>query len=523
MAGPSLSRGALRGRSGKPPREQVMDRELKALAVVVILGTIMSVFDTTIVNVAIDTLGREFHTNLATIQWVSTAYLLALALVIPLTGWTIERFGAKRMYLISLTLFIIGSALCGLAWSAGSLIFFRVLQGLGGGMILPIGQTILARAAGPQRMGRVMSVVGIPMLLGPVLGPAIGGLIVDNFSWRWIFYVNIPIGLIALAFSARVLKHDATGTAGKLDWTGFILLSPALAGIVYGLSEAGSSGGFGESKVIIGLVLGVVLLVFFIAHALRSRAPLVDLRLFRNRGFSIAGIVGFLLGASIFGAMFLMPLYYQIVRGQDALHAGLLMAPQGLGAMLAMPMAGRITDKVGAYKIVPVGVITVIVGTVVYTQVAADTSYVLLAVALFIRGLGLGMSMMPAMTAAYQTLQPADVPKATTMINILRQVGGSLGTAVLAVILQRSIVSNLSGSGTAAAGDVLGGGATLPVAARAPIADAFGTSFWWAVGLSALCVIPALLLPRVRPGAASAGGTAGPGKTVEPEKVFEPA
>ncbi len=482
-------------------RERVVDREIMGLGVVVVLGTIMSIFDTTIVNVAIETLGRSFHTSISTIQWVTTAYLLALAIVIPLTGWAIEKFGAKRMYLISLVLFLLGSALCGLAWSAGSLIFFRVLQGLGGGMILPIGQTILARAAGPQRIGRVMSIVGIPMLLGPVLGPAIGGLIVDNLSWRWIFYVNLPIGVLALALAARTLKSDPTGTAGKLDVTGLALLSPALAGIVYGLSEAGSDGGFASPRVLIGLIGGAALLVAFVVHALRAAAPLIDLKLFKNRGFSAASITGFVLGGTVFGAMFLMPLYYQVVRGQSALAAGLLMAPQGLGAMIAMPIAGRITDRVGAYKIVPFGVLLTVVGTVVYTQVTVDTSEVLLALALFVRGLGLGCSMMPSMTAAYQNLEPHHVPRATTTINIIRQVGGSFGTAVLAVILQRSIVSHVGAA--AGGGNVLGGTAAIPDVARAQVASAFGTSFWWAVGLSLLTIIPAMMLPRIPSGRVS--------------------
>jgi EmrB/QacA subfamily drug resistance transporter len=479
------------------------------------LGTIMSIFDTTIVNVAIDTLGRAFHAPLSTIQWVSTAYLLALAIVIPLTGWAIERFGAKRMYLISLTLFLVGSALCGLAWSAGSLIVFRVLQGLGGGMILPIGQTILARAAGPQRIGRIMSIVGIPMLLGPVLGPAIGGLLVDSFSWRWIFYVNIPIGVLALVLSARTLKSDPTGEAGKLDITGLGLLSPALALIVYGLSEAGSSGGFGETRVIVGLFGGFALLGAFIWHALRSKAPLIDLRLFANRGFSAAGATSFVLGGTVFGAMFLLPLYYQVVRGQSALSAGLLMAPQGLGAMIAMPIAGRITDRVGAYKIVPIGVLVMIAGTIAYTQVTTTTSETLLAGALFVRGLGLGMSMMPSMSAAYQTLNAPQIPRATTTINILRQVGGSFGTAILAVILQRQIVSQLGK--VAGSGNLIGGTASIPEAARTQVAVAFGNSFWWAVGLSAIGIIPALWLPRVKPRSAPADAE----EAVAPERVPE--
>ncbi len=505
-----------RARARNANREVVVDAELRALAIVVVLGTIMSIFDTTIVNVAIDTLGRTFHAPLSTIQWVSTAYLLALAIVIPLSGWSIERFGAKRMYLISLSLFIGGSALCGLAWSSGSLIAFRALQGFGGGMILPIGQTILARAAGPQRMGRVMSIVGIPMLLGPVLGPAIGGIIIDNFDWRWIFYVNVPIGLLALVLSARTLKSDATGTAGKLDILGLSLLSPALALIVYGLSEAGSSGGFGGTSVVFGLVAGFALLAAFVWHALRAKAPLIDLRLFKNRGFTSASITGFLLSGTVFGAMFLLPLYYQVVRGQSALSAGLLMAPQGIGAMLAMPISGRITDRVGAYRIVPFGVVVVVIGTIAYTQVTPGTSEVLLAGSLFIRGLGLGMSMMPSMSAGYQTLQQAEVPRATTTINIVRQVGASLGTAVLAVILQRQIISSVGAGGHA--GGLLGGATGIPEAARGVVATAFGHSFWWAVGLSVLCIFPALALPRVRPEQAAAKRAEAAGERV-PEPV----
>ena len=166
--------------------------------------------------------------------------------MIPLTGWAVERYGAKTMYMTSLALFIVGSALCGMAWSAGSLIVFRVLQGLGGGMIMPVGQTILARAAGPQRMGRIMTIVGIPMMLGPVLGPMIGGLLVDSLSWRWIFYVNIPIGLLALVLAARRLDNTERVQGGRLDGIGLALLSPGLAFVVYGLSEAGNSGGFSQ-------------------------------------------------------------------------------------------------------------------------------------------------------------------------------------------------------------------------------------------------------------------------------------
>src|ERR1700754_4986234 len=197
-----------------------LDRALLRLASVVVLGTIMSILDTTIVNVAIETLGRELHASLSSIQWVSTGYLLALATVIPRTGWSMERFGGKRMCMLSVTLFLAGCTLCGLAWSTTSLIVFRVLQGFGGGMILPIGQAILAQAAGPQRVGGGMSVVGVPTLLGAVLGPVIGGLIVTHFSWRWIFFVNVPVGVVALVLAARILPGaDVRRARPALDVT----------------------------------------------------------------------------------------------------------------------------------------------------------------------------------------------------------------------------------------------------------------------------------------------------------------
>src|SRR3954447_6924703 len=212
-------------------QDQKLDREVYVVAAVVITGVVMSILDTTIVNVALRTLSRELDASLDTVQWVSTGYLLALATVIPLTGWASERFGAKSVWMWSVALFGLGSILCGLAWSAGSLIFFRVLQGFGGGMIMPVGMSLLTQTAGPQRVGRVMSVIGVPMLLGPILGPVIGGLIVDSVSWRWIFFVNIPIVVLALALAARLLHADAgRADAGRLDWIGLALLSPGLAG-----------------------------------------------------------------------------------------------------------------------------------------------------------------------------------------------------------------------------------------------------------------------------------------------------
>src|SRR4051812_40900881 len=383
-----------------------LDREVYVVASVVVIGVVMSILDTTIVNVALQALSRELHASLDTVQWVSTGYLLALATVIPLTGWASERFGAKSVWMWSVALFGLGSILCGLAWSAGSLIFFRVLQGFGGGMIMPVGMSLLTQTAGPQRVGRVMSVIGVPMLLGPILGPVIGGLIVDNASWRWIFYVNVPVGLVALALAWRILPRAAVaGRGAVLDVRGLLLLSPGLGLLVYGLSQIGMQGSFTDYRVLIGLGSGLLLLALFVVHALRVRERcLIDLRLFRDRAFAAASGTTFIFGVSLFGAMLILPLYYQVVRGESALSAGLLLAPQGVGAAMAMPIAGKLTDRLGAGRIVPFGVIVALLGTGAYTQLEADTPYSLLAIALCVRGAGLGMTMMPAMAAAYQTL-----------------------------------------------------------------------------------------------------------------------
>src|SRR5437016_834705 len=232
-------------------RGEGLSREILVLAGVVILGTIMTVLDLTVVNVAIPTLARDLGASIPAIQWVMTGYMLAFATVIPLTGWAAERFGARRTWIFALLVFLAGSVLAGAAWSLGSLIAFRVLQGLGAGMILPVGQTILAQAAGPERMGRVMSVIGVPMLLAPVFGPVLGGAIVDAASWRWIFYINLPVGALALLAAVRLLPEAKPRLGQRLDRRGLVLLSPGIALFLYGVSEAGNAGGFDATRAVV--------------------------------------------------------------------------------------------------------------------------------------------------------------------------------------------------------------------------------------------------------------------------------
>jgi EmrB/QacA subfamily drug resistance transporter len=479
-----------------------LDRGLLLIASCVVLGAIMSILDVTVVNVAINTLARDFDTSLSTIQWVATGYTLALATVIPLTGWGADRFGTKRLYITSIVLFVAGSVLSGLAWSAESLIVFRILQGFGGGMIMPAGMTILTRAAGPQRIGRVMSVIGVPMLLGPIFGPILGGWLVDSYSWRWIFFINIPIGIAALVMSYRILPTDVPQPGHRLDWLGLALLSPSLALIIYGLAESSSKGGFGHAIVLVPIAVGAVLLLAWFRHTVRTEDALIDLKLFRNRTFSASVATMALMIISVFGGMLLLPLYLQAVRGESALTTGLLLAPQGFGAMIAMPLAGLLTDRTGVGRIVPAGLIGVGVSFLGLTQVSATTSYTWLGVLLFVMGAGMGFTMMPIMSGAMQTLKRASIARASTTLNIVQQVGASIGTAVLVVILTAAISARIPGAG----GGI--GGAAPPAdtppavlaALNEKLAAAFGETFWWALALVAIAFVVALvLLPKHKP------------------------
>src|SRR4051794_27303043 len=476
--------------------DEPLGREVWVVAAVVTVGMIMSILDTTIVNVALETLSRQLDATLSTIQWVSTGYMLALAIVIPLTGWMSERFGAKQVWMTSVALFGLGSVLCGFAWSAESLIFFRILQGFGGGMIMPVGMSLMTQTAGPHRVGRVMSVIGVPILLGPILGPVIGGLIVDSISWRWIFYVNIPIVVLALALAARLLHADAgRADAGRLDWIGLALLSPGLAGIVFGLSETETHGGLKAPIAWVPIVAGVILVALFVRHAWRASRPLIDVRLFRSVSFSAAAATTTLLGGALFGAMIVLPLYYQVARGESALTAGLLMAPQGLGAALAMPLAGRLTDRLGGGRVALVGIIILTVATIPYAFLGPATPYGLLAGLLVIRGIGLGSTMMPTMAAAYAVLSPGQIPRATSALNVTRQVGGSLGTAVLAVLLQPEIRLQLPGAAPAPGGVKSGrwqGAAGWRIGTR--LGGASAHPFVWAFVIPGIAITPAVAL-----------------------------
>lgn len=418
-----------------------MDRQLLLLIVTVIAGAVMTVLDATAVNVALHTIASDLGASLAATQWTLTGYLMMLALVVPVSGWATDRFGAKRLWLVSLALFMAGSLLCGLATSVGELIAFRLLQGLGGGMIAPLAQTILARAAGPARLGRTMSTFGLVTVLGPVVGPVLGGVLATAASWRAIFFINLPIGALALVTAVRLLPHMPGRAAERLDVRGLALTSAGLATLVYGLSQAASSGGFAHPIVYVPMAAGLALLACFTGYAARrGTVALIDVRLFTDRGFAAANAALVLIGMALFGSLLILPLYFQQIHGQDALTAGLLLAPQGLGVAAALRLAGRRTDRLGARAVVVPGLLLMLAGTLPYALTAgAHTSYAVLIGALVVRGFGMGLVMTPVTAAALVRLPPKAMARASATTVITRQVGGSVGTALLAMILASNL------------------------------------------------------------------------------------
>src|SRR3954447_11074663 len=432
--------------SAAPSDPNALDRGTMIVASVVLLGAIMSILDTTVINVAIDKLSIDFHASLTTIQWVVTGYTLALAAVIPATGWAADRFGTKRIYMSSLVLFMIGSALCAVAWSAGSLIAFRVLQGVGGGMIMPAVMTIMTKKAGPHRMGRVMGFLGVPMLIAPILGPILGGWLVDDVSWRWIFVINVPIGIAAIVLAQLVLERDRPQPAHKLDWLGMALLSPGLTLLIFGLAESNGSDGFAAPKSWLPVLGGATLITGFLWHSRRAKEPLIDIRTFTHTRAGAAGGTLMLFAIAFFGSLLLIPLYYQTVRGASALEAGLLLAPLGLGSMITMPLAGKLCDRYGSTPCAACGIPLLVLGMVPFAFVTATTSEVLLCGSSFVLGLGMGLAMMPTMTAAMQAVPAQAIARTSTAMNIIRQSGASIGTAILAVILTSQVSSRLGGA-----------------------------------------------------------------------------
>lgn len=501
-----------------------LDARLLRIAGVCVLASVMTILDATVVSVAQRTFIRDFDSTQAVVAWTMTAYTLALATVIPLAGWAADRFGTKRLFIGSVFFFTLGSLLCAMAPTITMLIVFRVIQGLGGGMLMPLMFTILTREAGPKRLGRLMAVLGVPMLLGPISGPILGGWLIDSYSWPWIFLVNLPVGLVAMVLAAIIFPRDRPVPSESFDFTGMLLLSPGLATFLYGVSSIPGRGTVADRHVLVPAIIGVMLIAGFAYHALmRADHPLIDLRLFTNRVLTLANATMFLFAIAFFGSALLIPSYFQQLLGHSPLQSGVHLIPQGLGAVLTMPIAGQIMDRRGPGRVVLVGITLIAVGLGTFAcAVWRQQPYVPLMLAgLLVMGMGMGCTMMPVSAAAVQTLQPHEVARGSTLINVNQQVAGSIGTALMSVILtnqfNRSADIGIASRMAALQEEAARTGqppdpAQLPPQALRPdfmqqvmhdLSHAYTVVFSVAVGFVLLTLLPAAFLPK-RP----AGGDA---------------
>ncbi len=463
-----------------------MDAGLIRIGVIVLLGVIVAGMDGTMMVVAIDAIGHEFMVSTQTVQWVTGAYLLANGAAIPVSGYLVDRFGARTIWLLSLAGFLVASILCALAWSAASLIGFRVLQGFAGGLIGMAATIVLTRAAGPERAGRAFSMIAVPSSLAPVFGPILAGLLVDAAGWRWLFNAQVPLLAASLVAAWIILPREAaTDKQSRLDWLGFLLVVPGLSLLVYGLSKVADS----RTGVLLhtmtdpsgggAIIAGLLLTAGFIVHALQRRErSIIDLRLFANKGFSVATSLLFVVGFLLYGLLFLVPLYYQQVVGLSATAAGALLAPQGAGIGLAAIFVGSLNDRFGARPVVLTGLALTMLGTVAFTSADAEPNGVVMAISLALRGVGLAAVSIPLSATLYQLGMPQEaIPHIATASAVVMRLGGTVGGAAAAVSLQLATPVGVTGS--------------VP-------ASAFATTFWWMTGLLVAPFLLALFLPGKR-------------------------
>lgn len=443
-----------------PERDRI-DPAVWRVCAVALFGALLAQLDATIVNVSLARLADDLHVDLATIQWVASGYLLALTLVLPLNGWLVDRVGAKMLYLACFSAFTLSSALCGLAGSAGALIMFRVVQGVSGGLLAPMTQMMVARAAG-RHMARVAGYVSLPVLLAPVLGPIVAGLILQHASWRWLFLVNLPVGLLALLLAVLFLPADREEmTPRPLDWLGLALLSPGLALALYGSERVGEATGR------IWFAAGLAMTAAFLWWARRKReAALIDLRLFRGGVFATAAVTQFLSNGGSFAGLMLVPAYLMQACGRAPAEMGWLLAPLGVGMMLVNPMMGALTDRFGLRRVSAGGALLMLIATLPLPYLALQgLDLSVLVPALLLRGMGLSGIGLPSLTAAYASVPRRDLPMATTALNVVQRLGGPALTTLCASVLAWRL------------GDGVGG-------------EAASRAYVWAFGL--LCVIHAL-------------------------------
>jgi EmrB/QacA subfamily drug resistance transporter len=402
-----------------------------AVGVVFVAAMFMSIMDATIVNVALPTIGRDFKVSATAVDTISIAFLVSLAVFIPASGWLGDRLGGKRVLLAAVAVFTAASALCGLASSLGELVAFRILQGAGGGMLAPVGMAMLYRAFPPAERIRASAILTVPTTFAPALGPVLGGLLVTDLSWRWVFYVNLPIGVAAFAFGAMFLDQPAQAQPGRFDLAGFLLSGLGLGLLMYGVSE-GPDLGWHRAQVLASIAAGAVLLAAMVVVELRSDAPMVDLRLLTNRLFRSGNGVMVLASVAFLGTLYAISLYYQDGRGLSALGSGLSTFPEALGVMGGAQLASRVLyPRLGPRRLITVGLIGTAASIGLLALMGPQTSLWWARLLMLTLGLSMAQVFVPVQAASFATITPAATGRASTMFNAIRQLGGAIGVAVL--------------------------------------------------------------------------------------------
>ncbi|SMF56133.1 drug resistance transporter, EmrB/QacA subfamily [Xaviernesmea oryzae] len=448
-----------------------LDPSVWKIAGVALFGALLAQLDATIVNVSLSSLATELNSSLSTVQWVTSGYLLALTLVLPLNGWLVDRIGAKALYLWCFSAFTLCSALCGLAWSAPSLIGFRVLQGISGGLLAPMTQMMIARAAG-KHMARVAGYMAVPVLLAPVLGPMIAGAILQYASWRWLFLVNLPVGAIALLLVILFLPSDRHETTRRsLDWFGLALLSPGLVLFLYGSERLDQMVGR------VSLAGGFAMMAAFLWTARQKGGDaLIDLRLFKGKVFSTAAVTQFLSNGGMFAGQMLIPAFLIQACGRTPGEMGWMLAPLGIGMMLTNPFMGMLTDRFGIRHVSAGGALLTLVATLPMVFLATHGLTLLVLIpALLLRGMGMSGVGLPSLTAAYASVDPRQMPMATTSLNIVQRLGGPTMTTLCATFLAWRMEAHASGHA---------------------VSGAYAWAFLILCGLHALTFLGASQLPR---------------------------
>ncbi|BAP86277.1 major facilitator superfamily transporter [Paucilactobacillus hokkaidonensis JCM 18461] len=447
-----------------------------AICAFLVVGALAPMLDSTMTNIAINSITQSLHATVDNAQWVVTVYVLAMGIVVPIAGWAIDWISGKQLYLWALIGFLIGSIISGISTDITMLIIGRIIQGAGAGFIIPTISILVVRAAGGKNLGSLMSIIGLPMVLMPILGPTIGGFIIDQLNWHWIFYINIPIVIISLILLIIWLPKFAPTEHGKrLDIVSILLLTGIFTGLILGITKFSDTSKLWQGSVLWPVGIGLACLITYIVYAaIFPKRALVNLNLFKTRSFSAASILLLMSGITLNGAMFLLPLYFQNIRGLSVVWAGIYLIPQGIGMLLTRTQVGKITDQIGARWVVITGIIIATLSTLPFAFADASTNKWLLLGCLLIRGTGVGAFTVPIMSDSFTGMKPSQIPAATTATRMFQNIGSAFGTAILATVMthqmtgQTATITNLSAS--------------------------YNTAFVWSIAITLIALVPAWFL-----------------------------